>query len=143
MRKEEVRLTLFFLHLKYGTANTSRKIRKKNFFWQWREEGWVVVESHSNIKINPLGIILKNTQCRKGTLQSHVFLLRYIFKLEKWPLFMFHCFHLCLCRPRNIMVYNCTTGSTNPFHWGEVGMILPVLLSIRINLKELTVFTEF
>ncbi|XP_055404536.1 fatty acyl-CoA reductase 1 isoform X1 [Bubalus kerabau] len=23
-------------------------------------------------------------------------------------------------RPRNIMVYNCTTGSTNPFHWGEV-----------------------
>uniref|UniRef100_A0A2K5YI13 Fatty acyl-CoA reductase n=1 Tax=Mandrillus leucophaeus TaxID=9568 RepID=A0A2K5YI13_MANLE len=24
-------------------------------------------------------------------------------------------------RPRNIMVYNCTTGSTNPFHWGEVG----------------------
>uniref|UniRef100_A0A803TYX1 Fatty acyl-CoA reductase n=1 Tax=Anolis carolinensis TaxID=28377 RepID=A0A803TYX1_ANOCA len=25
-------------------------------------------------------------------------------------------------RPRNIMVYNCTTGGTNPFHWGEVGM---------------------
>ncbi|KAK2119187.1 cyclin-dependent kinase inhibitor far1, partial [Saguinus oedipus] len=23
-------------------------------------------------------------------------------------------------RPRNIMVYNCTTGSTHPFHWGEV-----------------------
>ncbi|KAF3829970.1 hypothetical protein GH733_001395 [Mirounga leonina] len=23
-------------------------------------------------------------------------------------------------RPRNVMVYNCTTGSTNPFHWGEV-----------------------
>ncbi|ELW70783.1 Fatty acyl-CoA reductase 1 [Tupaia chinensis] len=23
-------------------------------------------------------------------------------------------------RPRNIMIYNCTTGSTNPFHWGEV-----------------------
>ncbi|ELK18042.1 Fatty acyl-CoA reductase 1 [Pteropus alecto] len=23
-------------------------------------------------------------------------------------------------RPKNIMVYNCTTGSTNPFHWGEV-----------------------
>ncbi|KAF7245346.1 Fatty acyl-CoA reductase 1 [Varanus komodoensis] len=23
-------------------------------------------------------------------------------------------------RPRNIMVYNCTTGGTNPFHWGEV-----------------------
>ncbi|XP_055404538.1 fatty acyl-CoA reductase 1 isoform X3 [Bubalus kerabau] len=27
-------------------------------------------------------------------------------------------------RPRNIMVYNCTTGSTNPFHWGEVGYYL-------------------
>ncbi|MEE6499171.1 hypothetical protein FKM82_003345 [Ascaphus truei] len=26
-------------------------------------------------------------------------------------------------RPRNIIVYNCTTGGTNPFHWGEVGMI--------------------
>ncbi|KAE8606685.1 hypothetical protein XENTR_v10010818 [Xenopus tropicalis] len=25
-------------------------------------------------------------------------------------------------RPRNILVYNCTTGGTNPFHWGEVGM---------------------
>lgn len=25
-------------------------------------------------------------------------------------------------RPRNIMVYNCTTGGTNPFHWSEVGM---------------------
>ncbi|XP_049677264.1 fatty acyl-CoA reductase 1 isoform X4 [Accipiter gentilis] len=24
-------------------------------------------------------------------------------------------------RPRNVMVYNCTTGGTNPFHWGEVG----------------------
>ncbi|XP_069479710.1 fatty acyl-CoA reductase 1 isoform X7 [Ambystoma mexicanum] len=23
-------------------------------------------------------------------------------------------------RPRNIIVYNCTTGGTNPFHWGEV-----------------------
>ncbi|XP_051885037.1 fatty acyl-CoA reductase 1 isoform X1 [Pristis pectinata] len=23
-------------------------------------------------------------------------------------------------RPRNILVYNCTTGGTNPFHWGEV-----------------------
>lgn len=23
-------------------------------------------------------------------------------------------------RPRNIVVYNCTTGGTNPFHWGEV-----------------------
>ncbi|XP_075568144.1 fatty acyl-CoA reductase 1 isoform X5 [Pelecanus crispus] len=23
-------------------------------------------------------------------------------------------------RPSNIMVYNCTTGGTNPFHWGEV-----------------------
>ncbi|KAM6133885.1 fatty acyl-CoA reductase 1 isoform 2-T2 [Phoenicopterus ruber ruber] len=23
-------------------------------------------------------------------------------------------------RPRNVMVYNCTTGGTNPFYWGEV-----------------------
>ncbi|KAM6359819.1 fatty acyl-CoA reductase 1 isoform 3-T5 [Alca torda] len=23
-------------------------------------------------------------------------------------------------RPRKVMVYNCTTGGTNPFHWGEV-----------------------
>ncbi|XP_069383831.1 fatty acyl-CoA reductase 1 isoform X2 [Paralichthys olivaceus] len=23
-------------------------------------------------------------------------------------------------RPKNIMVYNCTTGGINPFHWGEV-----------------------
>ncbi|KAM6173933.1 LOW QUALITY PROTEIN: fatty acyl-CoA reductase 1-like [Erethizon dorsatum] len=23
-------------------------------------------------------------------------------------------------RPRNVIVYECTTGSTNPFHWGEV-----------------------
>ncbi|KFU87070.1 Fatty acyl-CoA reductase 1 [Chaetura pelagica] len=23
-------------------------------------------------------------------------------------------------RPNNVMVYNCTTGGTNPFHWGEV-----------------------
>ncbi|KYO21995.1 hypothetical protein Y1Q_0000633 [Alligator mississippiensis] len=23
-------------------------------------------------------------------------------------------------RPRNVLVYNCTTGGTNPFHWGEV-----------------------
>lgn len=29
----------------------------------------------------------------------------------------------CFChyRPRNILVYNCTTGGINPFHWGEVG----------------------
>ncbi|XP_074533421.1 fatty acyl-CoA reductase 1 isoform X2 [Halichoeres trimaculatus] len=25
-----------------------------------------------------------------------------------------------LSRPRNLMVYNCTTGGINPFHWGEV-----------------------
>ncbi|XP_055015719.1 fatty acyl-CoA reductase 1-like [Boleophthalmus pectinirostris] len=25
-------------------------------------------------------------------------------------------------RPKNIPVYNCTTGGINPFHWGEVGM---------------------
>uniref|UniRef100_A0A665T9A8 Fatty acyl-CoA reductase n=1 Tax=Echeneis naucrates TaxID=173247 RepID=A0A665T9A8_ECHNA len=24
--------------------------------------------------------------------------------------------------PKNILVYNCTTGGINPFHWGEVGM---------------------
>ncbi|XP_009459702.1 PREDICTED: fatty acyl-CoA reductase 1 isoform X2 [Nipponia nippon] len=23
-------------------------------------------------------------------------------------------------RPRDMMVYNCTTGGTNPFHWGEI-----------------------
>lgn len=23
-------------------------------------------------------------------------------------------------RPRNVMIYNCTTGGINPFHWGEV-----------------------
>ncbi|NXX28151.1 FACR1 reductase, partial [Nicator chloris] len=23
-------------------------------------------------------------------------------------------------RPRKVMVYNCTTGGTNPFHWSEV-----------------------
>lgn len=56
---------------------------------------------------------------------------------------MFHCFDLCFCRPKNIMVYNCTTGSTNPFHWGEVGMILPVFLNVRINLKELKMLSEF
>lgn len=27
-------------------------------------------------------------------------------------------------RPKNILVYNCTTGGINPFHWGEVGMSL-------------------
>lgn len=27
-------------------------------------------------------------------------------------------------RPRNILVYNCTTGGINPFHWGEVGRSL-------------------
>ncbi|XP_071618622.1 fatty acyl-CoA reductase 1 isoform X4 [Heliangelus exortis] len=27
-------------------------------------------------------------------------------------------------RPRNVMVYNCTTGGTNPFHWGEVGDLI-------------------
>lgn len=25
-------------------------------------------------------------------------------------------------RPKNVLVYNCTTGGINPFHWGEVGM---------------------
>uniref|UniRef100_A0A3P8YGL1 Fatty acyl-CoA reductase n=2 Tax=Esox lucius TaxID=8010 RepID=A0A3P8YGL1_ESOLU len=28
----------------------------------------------------------------------------------------------CLRRPKSILVYNCTTGGINPFHWGEVGM---------------------
>lgn len=30
-------------------------------------------------------------------------------------------------RSKNILVYNCTTGGINPFHWGEVGrsLILP------------------
>ncbi|XP_077914506.1 fatty acyl-CoA reductase 1 isoform X4 [Halichoerus grypus] len=34
-------------------------------------------------------------------------------------------------RPRNVMVYNCTTGSTNPFHWGEVGKKWSDLFSKR------------
>ncbi|KPP60274.1 hypothetical protein Z043_121737, partial [Scleropages formosus] len=25
-------------------------------------------------------------------------------------------------RPKSLLVYNCTTGGINPFHWGEVGM---------------------
>lgn len=28
----------------------------------------------------------------------------------------------CCCRSKNMLVYNCTTGGINPFHWGEVGM---------------------
>ncbi|OXB55597.1 hypothetical protein ASZ78_013009, partial [Callipepla squamata] len=42
-------------------------------------------------------------------------------------------------RPRNIMVYNCTTGGTNPFHWSEVGM--PCFFFVRFNrkVKSLTV----
>ncbi|KAM9278660.1 fatty acyl-CoA reductase 1 isoform 4-T5 [Morus bassanus] len=34
-------------------------------------------------------------------------------------------------RPRNVMVYNCTTGGTNPFHWGEVAYY--VTLNFKIN----------
>ncbi|XP_039391829.1 fatty acyl-CoA reductase 1 isoform X2 [Mauremys reevesii] len=34
-------------------------------------------------------------------------------------------------RPRNIMVYNCTTGGTNPFHWGEVAEV-PVDLKYHV-----------
>lgn len=30
---------------------------------------------------------------------------------------------LPICRPKSLLVYNCTTGGINPFHWGEVGMI--------------------
>lgn len=33
-------------------------------------------------------------------------------------------------RPKNIIVYNCTTGGTNPFHWGEVGMTSSFCLEI-------------
>lgn len=25
-------------------------------------------------------------------------------------------------RPKSALVYNCTTGGINPFHWGEIGM---------------------
>lgn len=25
------------------------------------------------------------------------------------------------CRPKTALVYNCTTGGINPFHWGEIG----------------------
>lgn len=24
-------------------------------------------------------------------------------------------------RPKSALVYNCTTGGINPFHWGEIG----------------------
>ncbi|XP_062917667.1 fatty acyl-CoA reductase 1 isoform X4 [Mobula hypostoma] len=37
-------------------------------------------------------------------------------------------------RPRNILVYNCTTGGTNPFHWGEVEY--HVNLSFKMNPLE-------
>lgn len=37
-------------------------------------------------------------------------------------------------RPKNIMVYNCTTGGTNPFHWGEVGYCINV--SFKMNPLE-------
>ncbi|XP_054055817.1 fatty acyl-CoA reductase 1 isoform X2 [Rissa tridactyla] len=40
-------------------------------------------------------------------------------------------------RPRKIMVYNCTTGGTNPFHWGEVGY--HINLSYKINPLECAV----
>lgn len=36
--------------------------------------------------------------------------------------FLLNCFWFY--RPRNILVYNCTTGGINPFHWGEVGRSL-------------------
>ncbi|XP_069759271.1 fatty acyl-CoA reductase 1 isoform X4 [Narcine bancroftii] len=37
-------------------------------------------------------------------------------------------------RPRNILVYNCTTGGTNPFHWGEVEY--HVNMSFKMNPLE-------
>uniref|UniRef100_A0A8C5N2L9 Fatty acyl-CoA reductase n=1 Tax=Leptobrachium leishanense TaxID=445787 RepID=A0A8C5N2L9_9ANUR len=37
-------------------------------------------------------------------------------------------------RPRNILVYNCTTGGTNPFHWGEVEYYVNV--SFKMNPLE-------
>ncbi|XP_068004039.1 fatty acyl-CoA reductase 1 isoform X3 [Melanerpes formicivorus] len=37
-------------------------------------------------------------------------------------------------RPRNVMVYNCTTGGTNPFHWSEVEY--HVNLNFKINPLE-------
>ncbi|XP_029895437.1 fatty acyl-CoA reductase 1 isoform X4 [Aquila chrysaetos chrysaetos] len=37
-------------------------------------------------------------------------------------------------RPRNVMVYNCTTGGTNPFHWGEVGH--HIKLHFKTNVLE-------
>ncbi|XP_075423523.1 fatty acyl-CoA reductase 1 isoform X3 [Ascaphus truei] len=39
-------------------------------------------------------------------------------------------------RPRNIIVYNCTTGGTNPFHWGEVEYYVNV--SFKMNPLEQT-----
>lgn len=40
-------------------------------------------------------------------------------------------------RPRNILVYNCTTGGINPFHWGEVGRSL-VRPQPRLRVDTLT-----
>ncbi|XP_038663847.1 fatty acyl-CoA reductase 1 isoform X2 [Scyliorhinus canicula] len=37
-------------------------------------------------------------------------------------------------RPRNILIYNCTTGGTNPFHWGEVEY--HVNMSFKMNPLE-------
>uniref|UniRef100_H3C9S8 Fatty acyl-CoA reductase n=1 Tax=Tetraodon nigroviridis TaxID=99883 RepID=H3C9S8_TETNG len=45
-------------------------------------------------------------------------------------------------RPRNILVYNCTTGGINPFHWGEIVLCLRdavqlnVLATQKINLPS-------
>lgn len=107
--------------------------------YSYFDEKRVVVNSCSDTTINPLKIIFKALE-KVSTFLVSVYLS--IIRLVKFGLFLFHCFDLCVCRPRNIMVYNCTTGSTNPFHWGEVGMILLVFLNVRINLKERKILTE-
>ncbi|KAF1665585.1 Fatty acyl-CoA reductase 1, partial [Aptenodytes patagonicus] len=39
-------------------------------------------------------------------------------------------------RPRNVMVYNCTTGGTNPFHWGEVLEFSNSLIILTVKERE-------
>ena len=39
---------------------------------------------------------------------------------------------LSVNRPKNIMVYNCTTGGINPFRWGEVGKLCFELIEMVI-----------
>lgn len=44
-------------------------------------------------------------------------------------------------RPKSALVYNCTTGGINPFHWGEIGTYtgiysLPVIPASSLNTRR-------